>query len=77
MMRSLRSRSWECRTKSGAKGRWQWWFPKADFKKLISAEDLRGFLAKFVADGTISQVGIPDTFIMVDQIPKTSVGKLI
>lgn len=50
--------------------------PKADFKNSISAEDLRGFLAKFVADGTISKWGIPDTFIMVDQIPKTSVGKL-
>ncbi len=49
---------------------------KADFKESLAPTDLRAFLEKYVADGSISKWGIPDNFIMVDQIPKTSVGKL-
>jgi fatty-acyl-CoA synthase len=49
---------------------------KPDFKEKLAPEGLRAFLEKYVADGSISKWGIPDTFLMVDQIPKTSVGKL-
>jgi fatty-acyl-CoA synthase len=42
----------------------------------LTAEELRDFMQKFVADGQISKWGIPDAFIMVRQIPKTSVGKI-
>ena len=50
--------------------------PKPECVATLSAEDLSTFLEKYVQEGLISKWGIPDTFIMVDQIPKTSVGKI-
>jgi len=50
--------------------------PKAGFQGKISGEELKGFMQKYVDDGTISKWAIPDTFLMVEQIPKTSVGKI-
>jgi fatty-acyl-CoA synthase len=50
--------------------------PKTDFATSLTAEELRDFMQKFVADGQISKWGIPDAFVMVRQIPKTSVGKI-
>lgn len=50
--------------------------PKPDFKDSLGPDDLRGLLEKCAAEGAISKWGIPDTFLIVDQIPKTSVGKL-
>ncbi len=38
-------------------------------------DGLRSFLQKFVEEGAISKWGIPDRFIVVAEIPKTSVGK--
>ncbi|MFH1135557.1 MAG: fatty acid--CoA ligase [Pseudomonadota bacterium] len=39
-------------------------------------EDVRRFMMKFVEEGSISKYYIPDQFLVVDSIPKTSVGKL-
>jgi fatty-acyl-CoA synthase len=50
--------------------------PKPDGGKKLEAEDLRAFLQKFVDEGLISKWGIPDRFLMVERIPKTSVGKI-
>jgi fatty-acyl-CoA synthase len=50
--------------------------PKPEYAATLSAEDLSTFLEKYVQEGLISKWGIPDTFVMVDQIPKTSVGKI-
>jgi fatty-acyl-CoA synthase len=50
--------------------------PKADHVQTLTAEDLRGFLSQYVEQGLLSKWGIPDTFLMVEQIPKTSVGKI-
>ncbi len=50
--------------------------PKPEFMSAISADELREFMHKFVAEGQISKWGVPDAFVMVDQIPKTSVGKI-
>jgi fatty-acyl-CoA synthase len=50
--------------------------PKAGFAEKLSAEDLRSFLQKQVDEGLMSKWGIPDKFLMVEQIPKTSVGKI-
>ncbi|HMK34372.1 MAG TPA: fatty acid--CoA ligase [Desulfomonilaceae bacterium] len=50
--------------------------PKPDFVQKLAAEDLRKFLEQYVEDGTMSKWGIPDKFLMVEQIPKTSVGKI-
>ena len=50
--------------------------PKSEHAETLLSTDLRKFLEKFVQEGLISKWGIPDTFVMVDQIPKTSVGKI-
>ncbi|MCA1988253.1 MAG: fatty acid--CoA ligase [Desulfarculus sp.] len=42
----------------------------------LSGEDIRAFLGKFVADGTISKYAVPDKILVVEAIPKTSVGKI-
>ena len=39
-------------------------------------EEVRAFLMKFVQDGVISKYSIPDQIMVVESIPKTSVGKL-
>jgi len=49
---------------------------KPDYKDTITPENLRSFLLQFVEHGTISKWAVPDTFHIVDQIPKTSVGKI-
>ena len=50
--------------------------PKPESANAITAEELRDFMQKFVDDGQISKWGIPDVFVLVEQIPKTSVGKI-
>lgn len=50
--------------------------PKAEHVQTLTAEDLKASLQKYVEQGLISKWGIPDTFLMVEQIPKTSVGKI-
>ncbi len=49
---------------------------KPDLAGKVSQDELKYFLQKFVAEGTISKWGIPDVIRIVDQIPKTSVGKI-
>ncbi len=39
-------------------------------------EDLKSFLGRFVEKGTISKWAIPDKIYFVEEIPKTSVGKI-
>ena len=50
--------------------------PKPDFVDKVTPDELRAFLGKFVEDGSVSKWGIPDVIKIVDQIPKTSVGKI-
>ncbi|MBI4962937.1 MAG: fatty acid--CoA ligase [Desulfomonile tiedjei] len=49
---------------------------KPTYNDKITGEDLRSFLLQFVDQGTISKWAVPDDFQIVDQIPKTSVGKI-
>ncbi|MDQ7783974.1 MAG: fatty acid--CoA ligase [Desulfomonilaceae bacterium] len=42
----------------------------------VTSDALRAFLEQFVAQGRISKWAIPDDFMFVDEIPKTSVGKI-
>jgi fatty-acyl-CoA synthase len=49
---------------------------KPEYNDKTTSEDLRSFLLQFVEDGTISKWAVPDEFHIVDQIPKTSVGKI-
>jgi fatty-acyl-CoA synthase len=50
--------------------------PKAEFASSFSVDELRSFLGSFVKEGGISKWGIPDMIQVVEQIPKTSVGKI-
>jgi len=49
---------------------------KPDFKGKVTGDDLKQFLRKFAEEGRIPKYGVPDRFIFVDAIPKTSVGKI-
>jgi len=42
----------------------------------INEEVLRSFMKKCAMDGKIPRYGIPDSYEIVDAIPKTSVGKI-
>jgi fatty-acyl-CoA synthase len=49
---------------------------KPDSKGTVSEQDLKDFVMGFVQDGTIPKYGLPDRIEQVEEIPKTSVGKL-
>jgi len=49
---------------------------RPDFKGKVSGDDLKEFIAQFVADGKIPKYGLPDRVLIVDEIAKTSVGKI-
>ena len=49
---------------------------KPEFKDKISERDLIEHFDKFVNNGTIPKYGIPDKIFFVNELPKTSVGKL-
>ena len=42
----------------------------------INEEVLRSFMKKCAMDGKIPRYGIPDSYEIVEAIPKTSVGKI-
>ena len=50
--------------------------PAPEEKESFSGEDLSAFMNRFVDDGTIPKYAVPDKIVVVDQIPKTSVGKI-
>ncbi len=49
---------------------------KEEQKGKVSEEDLKAFFRGFVDRGEISKWGVPDRVVVVESIPKTSVGKL-
>ena len=49
---------------------------KSGFKEKVSAEDLKQFMKKWAEEGKLPSYGVPDRYEFIDQIPKTSVGKL-
>jgi fatty-acyl-CoA synthase len=50
--------------------------PTQAYKDKLTPEALKAHLAQFVEKGVITNWSVPDQFVMVDEIPKTSVGKL-
>jgi len=50
--------------------------PKDEYKGKISEEELREHMTQYVEEGKILKWWIPERFIFVDEIPRTSVGKL-
>ena len=49
---------------------------KPEFKDTVTNDELKSFMMKFVDEGRIPKYGVPDQFEFVDEIPKTSVGKI-
>jgi fatty-acyl-CoA synthase len=49
---------------------------RPEYKDKVSSEDLQKFMAKFAKEGKIPKYGVPDRYLIVDGIPKTSVGKI-
>jgi fatty-acyl-CoA synthase len=47
-----------------------------EYKDKIGAEDLKKHLSKYVEEGTITDWSIPEQYNFVEELPKTSVGKL-
>lgn len=42
----------------------------------LNADALQSHLASFVSEGQITKWAVPERFVFVDQLPKTSVGKI-
>jgi fatty-acyl-CoA synthase len=49
---------------------------KEEFKDKVKGEEIRNFLTGFAASGKIPKYGVPDRVEILEQIPKTSVGKI-
>jgi fatty-acyl-CoA synthase len=49
---------------------------KAEYKGKVTSEDFKKFMQKFAEEGKLPKYGVPDLYEFVDEIPKTSVGKL-
>lgn len=49
---------------------------RPDYKDKVSGEDLKKYMEKFAKEGKIPKYGVPDRYLLVDGIPKTSVGKI-
>jgi fatty-acyl-CoA synthase len=49
---------------------------RPEFKGKVNAEDLQKYMAECSAQGKIPKYGVPDKYLFVDEIPKTSVGKI-
>ncbi|HVO66669.1 MAG TPA: fatty acid--CoA ligase [Syntrophales bacterium] len=49
---------------------------RPEYKDKVSSEDLQKFMANFAKEGKIPKYGVPDRYLIVDGIPKTSVGKI-
>ena len=49
---------------------------KPEYKGKVTAEELKKFMQQFAEDGKLPRYGVPDRYEFVNEIPKTSVGKL-
>ena len=49
---------------------------KADPETTVDAQALKEHMAAAAADGLLPKYGVPDKYVVVDEIPKTSVGKI-
>jgi fatty-acyl-CoA synthase len=49
---------------------------KPDYQGQVTAEEFMQFMKKFAEEGKLPKYGVPDRYEFVEQIPKTSVGKL-
>ena len=49
---------------------------REDYRGKISADDMKQHLSQYVEEGKITDWAIPEEYSFVDELPKTSVGKL-
>jgi fatty-acyl-CoA synthase len=49
---------------------------KPEYKGRVTTADFKQFMQQFADDGKLPKYGVPDRYEFVDEIPKTSVGKL-
>lgn len=49
---------------------------KSAYRDRVTAEDFKMFMTRFAKEGKLPTYGVPDLYAIVDEIPKTSVGKL-
>jgi len=42
----------------------------------VSLNELRSYLRQFIETGLISSYAVPDRLILLDELPRTSVGKI-
>jgi fatty-acyl-CoA synthase len=49
---------------------------KPQYRGKVTAGELKRFMQKFAAEGKLPKYGVPDHYEFVEEIPKTSVGKL-
>lgn len=50
--------------------------PKEEYPDRLTAEVLKDHLQQFVDDGIITSWSVPDDYVFVDKLPKSSVGKI-
>jgi fatty-acyl-CoA synthase len=50
--------------------------PTQAWKDRLTPEELKAHMLTFVEKGALTSWAVPDQYVMVDEIPKTSVGKL-
>ena len=49
---------------------------KPEYAGKITEDELKQFMLKFAEQGNLPKYGVPDRYVFVEAIPKTSVGKL-
>ena len=49
---------------------------KPEYQGKVTPQELKQFLKQFAAEGKIPNYGVPEKYVFMDIIPKTSVGKL-
>ena len=49
---------------------------RPEFKGKLTEEDLKKHLSQYVKEGAITSYAVPEHFALVEELPKTSVGKL-
>ena len=49
---------------------------KPEYQGKVTPQELKQFLKQFAAEGKIPNYGVPEQYVFMDSIPKTSVGKL-
>jgi fatty-acyl-CoA synthase len=50
--------------------------PRAEAREKLTAKAMQAHLEKYVAEGVIASWAVPDNYVFVDELPKTSVGKI-